>query len=155
MSELVEEAILGGVTMIQLREKEMTHEAFKQEALDVQSVCQKHHVPLIINDDVELCKEIDADGVHIGQDDLNLKEARKILGEDKIIGVSAHNYEEAKILVRLFPESGLFGIEWTLLHLFESIFTQIEESKYIQLMAECPSEEWDKTLRQRLDDKTK
>ena len=97
MSELVEEAILGGVTMIQLREKEMTHEAFKQEALDVQSVCQKHHVPLIINDDVELCKEIDADGVHIGQDDLNLKEARKILGEDKIIGVSAHNYEEAKI----------------------------------------------------------
>ena len=79
MSELVEEAILGGVTMIQLREKEMTHEAFKQEALDVQSVCQKHHVPLIINDDVELCKEIDADGVHIGQDDLNLKEARKIL----------------------------------------------------------------------------
>lgn len=97
MSELVEEAILGGVTMIQLREKEITHEAFKQEALDVQSVCQKHHVPLIINDDVELCKEIDADGVHIGQDDLNLKEARKILGEDKIIGVSAHNYEEAKI----------------------------------------------------------
>ena len=82
MSELVEEAILGGVTMIQLREKEMTHEAFKQEALDVQSVCQKHHIPLIINDDVELCKEIDADGVHIGQDDLNLKEARKILGED-------------------------------------------------------------------------
>lgn len=58
---------------------------------------KKHHVPLIINDDVELCKEIDADGVHIGQDDLNLKEARKILGEDKIIGVSAHNYEEAKI----------------------------------------------------------
>ena len=56
MSELVEEAILGGVTMIQLREKEMTHEAFKQEALDVQRECQKHHVPLIINDDVELCK---------------------------------------------------------------------------------------------------
>ena len=97
MSELVEEAILGGVTMIQLREKEMTHEEFKQESLDVQSVCQKNHIPLIINDDVELCKEIDADGVHIGQDDLNLKEARKILGEDKIIGVSAHNYEEAKI----------------------------------------------------------
>lgn len=97
MSELVEEAILGGVTMIQLREKEMSHEEFKEEALDVQKVCQKYHVPLIINDDVELCKEINADGVHIGQDDLNLKEARIILGEDKIIGVSAHNYEEAKI----------------------------------------------------------
>ena len=54
MSELVEEAILGGVTMIQLREKEMTHEAFKQEALDVQSVCQKHHVPLLLHNYVQI-----------------------------------------------------------------------------------------------------
>ena len=97
MLELVEEAILGGVTMIQLREKEMSHEEFKEEALEVQKVCQKYHVPFIINDDVELCKEINADGVHIGQDDLNLKETREILGKDKIIGVSAHNLEEAKI----------------------------------------------------------
>lgn len=96
MSELVEEAILGGVTMIQLREKEMSHEDFKQEALEVQKVCQKYHVPFIINDDVALCNEINADGVHIGQDDLNLKETRRILGENKIIGVSAHNMEEAK-----------------------------------------------------------
>ena len=94
--ELVEEAILGGVTMIQIREKEMSHEEFKQEALEVQEVCQKYHVPLLINDDVKLCKEIDADGVHIGQDDLDLKETRKLLGEDKIIGVSAHNMKEAK-----------------------------------------------------------
>ena len=96
LCELVEEAILGGVTMIQIREKEMSHEEFKQEALEVQEVCQKYHVPLLINDDVKLCKEIDADGVHIGQDDLDLKETRKLLGEDKIIGVSAHNMEEAK-----------------------------------------------------------
>lgn len=74
----------------------MSHEEFKQEALEVQEVCQKYHVPLLINDDVKLCKEIDADGVHIGQDDLDLKETRKLLGEDKIIGVSAHNMEEAK-----------------------------------------------------------
>lgn len=96
LCELVEDAILGGVTMIQIREKEMSHEEFKQEALEVQQVCQKYHVPLLINDDVKLCKEIDADGVHIGQDDLDLKETRKLLGEDKIIGVSAHNMEEAK-----------------------------------------------------------
>ena len=96
LCELVEEAILGGVTMIQIREKEMSHEEFKQEALEVQEVCQKYHVPLLINDDVKLCKEIDADGVHIGQDDLDLKETRKLLGEDKIIGVSAHNMKEAK-----------------------------------------------------------
>ena len=96
LCELVEEAILGGVTMIQIREKEMSHEEFKQEALEVQEVCQKYHVPLLINDDVKLCKEIDADGVDIGQDDLDLKETRKLLGEDKIIGVSAHNMKEAK-----------------------------------------------------------
>lgn len=93
--QLVEEAILGGVTMIQIREKEMSHEEFKKEALEVQEVCKKYQVPLIINDDVELCKEINADGVHIGQDDLDLKATRKLLGEDKIIGVSAHNLQEA------------------------------------------------------------
>ena len=54
LCELVEDAILGGVTMIQIREKEMSHEEFKQEALEVQQVCQKYHVPLLINDDVKL-----------------------------------------------------------------------------------------------------
>ena len=115
LCELVEEAILGGVTMIQIREKEMSHEEFKQEALEVQEVCQKYHVPLLINDDVKLCKEIDADGVHIGQDDLDLKETRKLLGEDKIIGVSAHNMKEVKAaLIDLCSE-------WQEMHLSRAI----------------------------------
>ena len=62
------------------------------------------------------------------------------------------NREEAKILIRLFPESGLFGAEWTLLHLFETIFS-IEEDEYIRLIAECPSKEWRETLTARLENR--
>jgi len=61
------------------------------------------------------------------------------------------NLEEAKILILLFPETGLFGVEWTLLHLFESIFFNIEEDKYIQLIAECPSKEWHENLKIRFE----
>lgn len=91
----VEEALQNGVTMIQLREKNLDYQSFKEEALKIKDLCQNYHVPFLINDNVELAKEIDADGVHIGQDDLTLINARKILGENKIIGVSAHNLEEA------------------------------------------------------------
>lgn len=92
----VEEALKGGVTFLQLREKDLDAKTFKEEALQIKVLCQKYHVPFIINDNVELAKEIDADGVHIGQDDCELKKARELLGNDKIIGVSAHNLNEAK-----------------------------------------------------------
>lgn len=92
----VEEALKGGITFLQLREKDLDVESFKEEALQIQKLCQKYHVPFIINDNVELAKEIDADGLHIGQNDCQLKRAREILGKDKIIGVSAHNLEEAR-----------------------------------------------------------
>ena len=82
----VEEALRGGATFVQLREKKLTGEALRAEALEIQAVCRRYGVPFVINDDVALAKEIDADGVHVGQDDL---------GADKIIGVSAHNVEEA------------------------------------------------------------
>ncbi len=93
----VEEALKGGITLLQLREKNLDRQAFKEEALVIKELCQKYQVPLIINDDVELAKEIDADGVHIGQDDCDIIKARQILGKDKIIGVSAHNVDEAKL----------------------------------------------------------
>lgn len=92
----VEEALKGGVTFLQLREKDLDRDNFKKEALQIQKLCQKYHVPFIINDDVELAKEIHADGVHIGQNDCELIKAREVLGKDKIIGVSAHNLEEAR-----------------------------------------------------------
>ena len=91
----VEEALRGGATFVQLREKKLTGEALRAEALEIQAVCRRYGVPFVINDDVALAKEIDADGVHVGQDDMEAGDVRAILGADKIIGVSAHNVEEA------------------------------------------------------------
>ena len=91
----VEEALRGGATFVQLREKKLTGEALRAEALEIQAVCRRYGVPFVINDDVALAKEIDAAGVHVGQDDMEAGDVRAILGADKIIGVSAHNVEEA------------------------------------------------------------
>lgn len=90
----VEQAILGGATFVQLREKELDHDAFLALALEVKAVCKKYNVPFVINDDVQIALECDADGVHVGQSDLAAAKARAILGPDKIIGVSAHTVEE-------------------------------------------------------------
>lgn len=92
----VEQAIDSGVTLFQLREKNTDYEHFKDIALKIKPICRAHGVPLIINDNVKLAKEIDADGVHLGQNDLDIKAAREYLGVDKIIGVSAHNVKEAQ-----------------------------------------------------------
>ena len=87
--EQVEEALKGGATFIQLREKDLTEEEFLEEAKKIQQLCKKYRVPFIINDNVKLAKEIDADGVHVGQSDMEALDVRAQLGEDKIIGVSA------------------------------------------------------------------
>ncbi len=92
----VKQAIKSGVTIFQLREKHTDYEHFKKIALEIKPICKEYNVPLIINDNVKLAKEIDADGVHLGQDDLDIKAAREYLGADKIIGVSAHNVKEAR-----------------------------------------------------------
>lgn len=93
--EQVEAALKGDVTFLQLREKELSKEAFLEEAKEIKKLCNAYRVPLIINDDVELAVNIDADGVHVGQNDMEVKEARKKLGPDKIIGVSARTVEQA------------------------------------------------------------
>lgn len=95
LGEAVEEAIKGGVTMIQLREKELKGEELLLLAKEILLICRKNDIPFIINDDVELAKKIDADGVHVGQSDMACMEARKILGEGKIIGVTAKTVEQA------------------------------------------------------------
>lgn len=92
----VEAALRGGVTMVQLREKDLDEESFEREAREIQSLCRSFHVPFLINDNVELARRIDADGVHVGQNDLGPKEVRKILGPDKIIGVTAKTVEQAR-----------------------------------------------------------
>lgn len=95
LAQQVEESLKGGATMVQLREKYLDRETFKTEALELKELCRRYSVPLIINDDVELALEIGADGVHVGQEDLEAGRARALLGPDKILGVSAHSVEEA------------------------------------------------------------
>ncbi len=94
--EQVEEALEGGVTFLQLREKNLSKEAFLEEAVRIKQLCRKYHVPLIINDDVEIAYKSDADGIHVGQGDMPADEVRKILGAGKIIGVTARTVEQAK-----------------------------------------------------------
>ena len=95
LSSAVEEAIIGGVTFLQLREKSMSLEELVREAKDIKAVCRRYGVPLVINDSVEAAELSGADGVHIGQGDGDVTEIRRRLGSGKIIGVSAHSVEEA------------------------------------------------------------
>ena len=95
LPEAVEEAIKGGVTFVQLREKNTDYEDMKKIAIEVKAVTDRYNIPFVINDNVMLCKEIDADGVHVGADDMSVSEARKILGNDKIIGGTARTLERA------------------------------------------------------------
>ena len=93
--EQVEKAIKGGVTFVQLREKKLDEESFLDEALEIQKLCRKYNVPFVINDNVEIARKINADGVHVGQCDMKAGDVRAILGEDKILGVSAQTVEQA------------------------------------------------------------
>ncbi len=91
----VEQAIRGGITLLQLREKTLSEEEFLQEAKKIKVLCDRNGIPLIINDSVSIAKEIDAAGVHVGQKDMEAGVVRSILGPNKIIGVSARTVEQA------------------------------------------------------------
>lgn len=96
IEESVELALMGGCTIVQLREKDCSSKEFYELALRVKEITKKYNVPLIINDRVDIALAADADGVHLGQSDLPAEKARKILGNDKIIGVSASTLALAK-----------------------------------------------------------
>ena len=91
----VEKALKGGATFIQLREKNLGEEEFLAEAKEIARLCKSYHVPFVINDNVDIALEIDADGVHVGQSDMEAGDVRAKLGADKIIGVSCKNVEQA------------------------------------------------------------
>ena len=95
LEEAVEQAVRGGCTVVQLREKDCTSLEFYETAKKVKEITDRHQVPLIINDRVDIALAVGADGVHVGQDDLPAKEVRRILGPDKIVGVSAGSVKEA------------------------------------------------------------
>ncbi len=95
MAQQVEAALQGGVTCVQLREKQLEEDAFLQEALQIKALCNAYQVPFLINDRVDIALACGADGVHIGQKDMCVQEARAVLGAEKIIGVSARTVAQA------------------------------------------------------------
>lgn len=95
LASQVEKSIEWGVTCIQLREKELDDEEFLNEALEIKKICNKYNVPFIINDNVEVALKCGADGIHVGQSDMNAGSLRRLVGEEMIIGVSAGTVDEA------------------------------------------------------------
>ena len=93
--DVVKESLDGGVTMIQLREKSLDEGKFLEEAKELQALCREWHVPFIVNDNVDIAKAMDADGVHVGQDDMAAAQVRQRVGDGVMIGVSAHTVQEA------------------------------------------------------------
>ena len=93
--EQAEEALRGGATCLQLREKELDDGSFLREAQELKTLCGQYHVPLIVNDNVEIAMECGADGVHIGQHDAAASEVRQKIGPDMLLGVSAQTVEQA------------------------------------------------------------
>lgn len=96
LHEQVEEALVGGATLVQLREKELDEAAFLQEAIDLTKLCHRYGVPLLINDNIDIARRSGADGVHVGQSDMEASAVRSILGSDMIVGVTAKTVEQAR-----------------------------------------------------------
>jgi thiamine-phosphate pyrophosphorylase len=90
-TQITRRALSSGIGIIQLREKEMSKKALYEEALKMREITSKHNAVLIINDYIDIALAVDADGVHLGQGDIPLNEARKVMGKKRIIGISTHS----------------------------------------------------------------
>ena len=97
LAEQVEQTIQGGATFIQLREKNLPYEDFLKEAQQIKKITDAYNIPFVINDNVEVAIACAADGIHIGQDDMDLSTARNMIGDDKILGVSVQTVEQARL----------------------------------------------------------
>ena len=95
LAAAVEKALAGGVTCVQLREKQLPFDEFLHTAKEIKALCQNYHVPFIVDDNLNIALACDADGLHIGQNDMPAAKARELLGPDKILGVSAQTIEQA------------------------------------------------------------
>ena len=100
LREQVEDALKGGATCVQLREKELDEESFLQEAYEMKALCEKYGVPFFINDNVDIAIRCKADGIHVGQDDMEASNVRALVGEDMMIGVSVNCVEQALAAVQ-------------------------------------------------------
>ncbi len=95
LTKVCKEVLENGATFLQIREKDLDEETFEEEAKALKELCEKYHVPFVVNDNVDIALDIDADGVHVGQSDIKGRDIRSILGSDKILGISAGTVEEA------------------------------------------------------------
>lgn len=95
LADAVEEALKAGVTFLQLREKGLDHDSFLSLAKEIKNIANKYNIPYVINDNVDIAVACDADGVHVGQRDMEANDVRRIIGPDKILGVSAQTVEQA------------------------------------------------------------
>lgn len=100
LAQVVEELLKAGITLVQLREKNVEDDFFLREAVEIKELCSRYHVPLIINDRPDIARRAQADGVHVGLSDMGIERAREMLGDGFIIGGSAHNVEEAQAACR-------------------------------------------------------
>lgn len=138
LASVVESAIKGGVTLVQLREKHMEDKDFINEALEVRRVTDAYNIPLIINDNLNVCRACDAAGIHIGQEDMSVVEVRRILGPDKIIGVTAKTVEQAETAVEggadYLGSGAMFGSSTK----SEAKSMTLEEFRYIRQAVDVP-----------------
>lgn len=95
LSDVCKEIIENGATFIQIREKDLDYNSFEKESRELKELCNKYHVPFVVNDNIEIALSVDADGVHVGQSDIKGRDIRKIIGENKILGISAGTVDEA------------------------------------------------------------
>lgn len=96
----VEQSLLGGASFMQLREKELDSESMLREAVELQALCSRYNVPFVVNDNVEVAVKMNADGVHVGQEDMEAGSVREAIGPDRILGVSAQTVEQALLAER-------------------------------------------------------
>ena len=96
----VKASLNGGITFLQLREKELDAEAFLEQAIELKALCKEYGVPFVINDNVDIALKSDADGIHVGQRDMPAKQVRELIGQDKILGVSVQTVEQAILAQR-------------------------------------------------------
>ncbi len=138
LRDAVEEAIIGGATMIQLREKELNDSDFIKLGLEIKEVCRKYNIPFIINDNVKVFKAVDADGIHVGQSDMRADLVREIIGEDKILGVSAETVEEAIIAEKMGADYLGVGTIFNTSTKLDAITVSKEELAHISYAVNIP-----------------
>jgi thiamine-phosphate pyrophosphorylase len=138
LAAAVEEAIKGGVTLVQIREKNLSTLEFYQLALVIKEITNKHAIPFIVNDRVDIALAVDADGVHIGQEDMPLSIARKLLGSSKIIGVSVATLEQALAAQREGADYLGIGAVFPTMTKDDADHVSLEELRQIKLGVTLP-----------------